>query len=400
VVDAEEGRTRALALIVAAVFFAGVAAGLSRLALARYLRYDLAASVLAVSSLTSWFMVPRALSALAAGLLSDFSPRARRLLMSAPMLGVAVVVYLTGAARSVALVLLLDAAWGALSGMVWPVTQAMTALLAGGRAGSAMSLYFAAAFLGMVLGQGLYGVLPFDNAGSVRFSAVFFASAGLLLAAASRWAPPPALRRRGLRAGLRRAAGELSGLTLWILLVSLVMGYLSGSMREFLYVYLSDVYGLSRRDLAGVLSAAGVAAFLGSLAAGPMAERVGPGPVLAVLLSAAALGSLAVGTAPLGLAGVAAGIALVNVATRSSLPLTRNAAFLGTALASTIVAVSNTVNNVGQVVGPLASAVLYDAFRGTRLGPMPGHSAPFLAATLLSLAALAAYPLARRSQRA
>jgi len=392
-------RGRALTLITAAVFMAGIGAGLSRLALARYLRYDLGASVLLVSSLTSWFMGPRALSALAAGLLSDLSHRARRLFMSTPMLLIAGIVYAVGAAGDPGVILALNAVWGALSGMVWPVTQAVTALLARGRAGQAMSLYFASAFLGMVLGQGLYGVLPLNNAGVIRVSSIFFLTAGLLLAAASRQAPAPPPLRRGARSGVREAARGVTALTAWILLASFTMGYLSGMMREFLYVYLGDVHGLSRQDLAGVLAAAGVLSFLGSLATGPLADRVGPSPVLAVLLAAAALGSLAVGAAPLGLAGVAAGIALVNLATRSSLPLTRNAAFLGAVMASTLVAFSNTLNNAGQVVGPLASAALYEAMRGSRLGPLPGHAAPFLAAAGLAAATLALLPAAAGMRR-
>lgn len=394
----EEGGARALALIVAAVFSAGVAAGLSRLALARYVRVDLGASVLLASSLTSWFMAPRAFSALAAGLLSDFTPWARRLLMSAPMLAISLIVYVIGGLRDPFLVVLLNAAWGALSGMVWPVTQAVTALLARSRPGSVMSLYFASAFLGMVIGQGLYGVLPLTNPGMVRASSAFFAASGLLLAAASRRAPPPP-PRRAARREIGAAARSLTAATLWLLAASLVMGYVGGMLREFLYVYLGDVYGLTRRDLAGVLAASGLLAFTASLATGPLADRLGPGPVLSGLLASASLGLIAVAAAPGGLAGVALGIALANTATRSSLPLTRNAAFLGTGLASTLVALSNTLNNAGQVVSPLVSAALYQAASGTRIGPLPGHAAPFLVAAALTASVLAAYPAVAKKRQ-
>jgi predicted MFS family arabinose efflux permease len=170
-------------------------------------------------------------------------------------------------------------------------------------------------------------------------------------------------------------------------------------MREFLYVYLGDVYRLDRQDIAGVLTAAGVMAFLASLATGPLADRVGPGPVLLSLLASAAAGFVAIGTAPAGLAGIALGIALVNTATRSSLPLTRNAVFLGTALASTLVAFSNTVNNVGQVLSPIVSATLYEELKGTQLGPLPGHAAPFAASAALVAATALLYPLAAGGKR-
>jgi MFS family permease len=392
------GVSGAFWLIVAAVFLAGLAAGLSRLALARYMRYDLGASVLLVSSLTSWFMAPRAAAALLGGLLSDLSARARRLFMSAPMLAISALVYLLGLLRDPYLIVLLSTVWGLLSGLVWPTTQTVTALLVRHRAGSAMSVYFASAFLGMVLGQGLYGLLPLGNAALVRLSSLFFAAAGLLLAAASRSAPPPPPLRRGLRRGLREAASSLGPVAVWILFTSLVMGYDSGMMREFLYVYLGDVYRLSRQDLAGVLSTAGILAFLASLATGPAADRLGPRPVLRLLLAAGAAGMLSIGLAP-SATWALLGIALVNTATRSSLPLTRNAAFLGTAMASTLVAASNTLNNLGQMTSPLVSAWLYQSLHSTQLGPVPGHAAPFLVAAALTIAVLAATPRPARETR-
>ncbi len=49
-----------LALLYAGVLAAGRADGLSRIALAKYLRDDLGASILAVSSLATWYMAARA----------------------------------------------------------------------------------------------------------------------------------------------------------------------------------------------------------------------------------------------------------------------------------------------------------------------------------------------------
>jgi len=79
---------------------------------------------------------------------------------------------------------------------------------------------------------------------------------------------------------------------------------------------------------------------------------------------------------------VAAGIALAQAASRSSLPLTRNAALYPGA-AATLVGASNTLSNLGQMVSPVVAGVLYEGLRGRSLGPLPGEASPFLSASLL-----------------
>ncbi len=389
--------TRPLALIIAGVGFAGFAAGLARLALARLLRYDLGASIVLVSSLTTWLMAARAASSLASGVLADTSPRARLWLMWTPLLGLALLVYLMSILDSVAYILALNAAWGILGGMTWPVTQSVTALLAGRRrSGTAMSLYFSVAFLGMTAGQFVYGPLPLDNRGCLRLASASFAVAAVFIALAAIEAArvdalPPARPRRGVR-GLHR---RITPTAAWILFAAFTIGYASGMMKEFLYIYLGEAYRLTREALAGLLGAAGLMSFLAGLAVGPLADRLGAAPVLAAVLAAGATGETVLGLAPTA-AYALLGMVLVNLATRSSLPLTRNARFLGTEYATTLVGFSNTLNNVGQMVGPIAAGLLYEHTKGT-----PLHGAPFLTAAALLAATLLAYPAirSRRSKR-
>ncbi|NOZ89213.1 MAG: MFS transporter [Crenarchaeota archaeon] len=389
---------RALLLVFAAVFAAGVAAGLSRVALAKYLQDDLAAGVVAVSALTSLFMAPRAVSALLGGVASDaLGERAWRLMIGPPMLLISLLVYLTSLTRSIPVIMALNALWGLLSGLVWPATQVATSLAAGrGRSSTAMSIYFAVAFLGMTIGQGVYGVLPLGNPETLRLSSLAFASSGLLLVAASRRLPRGLLPRR--RGGLASSLVEaVRAGAAWILLAAFASGYMSALLREFLVYYLSDRMGYTREMLGSTLLAAGLASFAIGLAVGPLADRLGVAAVLTgVLLMGAAGGLLlAVAASPL---AVAAGIALAQASSRSSLPLTRNAA-LFPAAAATLVGASNTASNLGQVVSPLVGGALYEALRGRSLLGVPGEATPFLTASLLSLLVAATRPRRGRGGR-
>ena len=380
------------------MFLASVGAGLSRLALAKYLRDDLGASALIVSSLTTWFMAARALSSLVSGLAADSSPAARRLLVSAPLALIAVVVYAIPSLGSPAAVLLLNAAWGLLSGMVWPVTQTVAALLAGPRSATVMSLYFAAGSLGVSAGQYLYGLLPLGNPDAVRLSAVFFTASAAVLASVSRGAPMPraVARRSRSRPGLRAA---LRGDTLaaWILLSALSAGYISGLLKEFLYIYLGEVYGLDRQALASSLALAGLAAFAAGLAVGPLADRLGVAPVLAAVLAMGLAGSLAIGLSA-SLAVALLGLALAMTAARSSLPLTRNAAAFAPGLQATLVGASNALSNIGQMASPVIAGRLYDTLLGKTLVGLRGEAIPFLTAAALLAVTLALYPLAARQR--
>jgi len=389
-----------LALLVAAVFVASVAAGLSRLALAKYMRDDLGASALLVSSLTTWFMAARAFSSVASGLVADASPAARRLLATVPLAVIAALVYTIPSLASPLAILALNAAWGLLGGVVWPVAQTMAALAAGQRSTTVMSVYFAAGSLGVSVGQYLYGLLPLGNPDAVRLSALLFAASAALLAPAARSAltPPARPQARGSRGQGLLASLRSNGLAAWILLSALSAGYLSGLLREFLYIYLGEVYGLDRQSLASSLAATGLAAFAAGLAVGPLADRLGVAPVLAAVLAMGLAGSLALGLSPV-LSAALLGLALAMTAVRSSLPLTRNAAAFAPGLQATLVGASNALSNIGQMTSPVIAGHLYDALRGETLAGLRGEVTPFLTAAALLAATLAMYPVARRSEK-
>ncbi len=379
-----------LPLLLVAVFLAGLAAGVSRLALAKYLRDDLGASVFIVSSLTTWFMAARAVSSLVSGLGATASGRLWRLFLATPLLVVAVIVYIIPGAGGPPAILALNALWGFMSGLVWPQAQAL-ASYSWKRSGTAIALYFTVGSLGISAGQFLYGVVPWSNADTVRASSLFFASSGALLAFLA-WRGEPPVRPRRLTGSSLRDVLRMGGLAAWILLAAYAAGYSSGILKEFLYIYLGEVYGLSREALAAFLSGAGVVSLVVSFSVGPMSDRWGVGPVLLAVLAMGVAGHGMLGMGgPVGLA--LAGLVLAQASSRSSMPLTRNAAAFQSEYAVALVGASNTLSSAGQMTGPLIAGKLYDAFAGARVLGLPGESTPFLSAALPMLAVAVAYPL-------
>jgi len=385
--------TTALAVLLVGVFIAGLAAGLSRLALAKYLRHDLGTSILVASSLTTWFMAARAVSSLVSGIGAAASARLWRLFMTLPLAGIAVITYTISNLRDPALILALNAAWGFLAGLVWPQAQTVASMLGGRRSGTSIAVYFAVGSLGVSAGNYLYGVLPYDNAGIVRVSAVAYLASAVLIGLASLGTPPPTPTGRRPRGDLR-AALRIGGLAAWILLAAFAAGYTSGMLKEFLYLYLGEVYGLDREALAEFLAVAGVLSLSVSLAVGPLADRMGTGPVLAGVLALGAAGNLALG-AGAGVGVALAGLTLAQASARSSMPLTRNAMAFQHEYAVALVGASNTLSSLGQMISPVVSGKLYETLYGTTIMGVPGEGAPFIVAALLLLLVLLTYPAAR-----
>jgi len=307
-----------LIVLLVGVFIAGLAAGLSRLALAKYLRDDLGTSILVASSLTTWFMGARALSSLVSGIGATASARLWRLFLTLPLLGIAAITYVIPGIRDPLLILALNGAWGFLAGLIWPQAQTVASLLGGRRSGTSMAVYFAVGSLGISAGNYLYGVLPYDNAGVVRASSLAYLASALLIGYVGLRAPPPTPRRRP--PARLSAVLQVGGLAMWILLAAFAAGYTAGMLKEFLYIYLGEVYGLDRAALAGFLATAGVLSLLVSLLVGPLSDKLGTGPVLAMVLALGVLGNLALGSGA-SVSIALAGLVLAQSSSRSSMPL-------------------------------------------------------------------------------
>ncbi len=383
-----------LALLYAGVLTAGLADGLSRVALAKYLRDDLGASILAVSSLTTWYMAARAGASLASGVAAYSSRRAWLALVSLPLPLIGLAAWLSSATTSIPLIMVLNAAWGFLAGLVWPQAQAMASLASRGWSGASMSIYFTLGGLGIAAGQYLYGWIPGGNANALRASGAVYAASGVLLAMAALGFPYEAGVTQGSLGGLRGL--RIDRLSAWVLLAAFSAGFGGGVLREFLYVYLGEAYGMTRGELGSFLAAAGILALVVSIAVGPAADRIGTGSVLAAVLVAGIVGYLML-SMETGVAAALVGLALAQTSVRSSMPLTRNAAAFRSDIAVALVGASNTLSSLGMMTGPMVGARLYESLQGRKLaGILPGEGSPFLASALMLMLTLALYALARK----
>ncbi len=380
-------RVRRIMLLYTGVFTASVAAGVARPSIAFYVRYGLGSSMIAAASLTSGFMFGRAAASFASGLLGELLPRYRWLIVALGLSSAASILYygIPGSDEASEVILLMGF-WGIISGLVWPSMQVAASELGGLRSGTVLSIYFALGSVGSSIGNWLFGALSYPPISLVRLSGLLIVVAGILLS----------LSTRGLRAerssSIRKAVFRvLDPAILWVILAAFSLGFLSGMLREYFYLYVHEVYGLTRRGLGDLLLTAGLASVLAGIAAGVLSDRHGVHRVLIIVVLVAASSSIALGLPYIGLWGIALAYIAASSGVRASLPLTRNAAITGGTGGSFMVGASNTSSSLGMMTGPIIAGLLY--------GSSAEHAgAPFIVAGILLLATAAAYILARRTR--
>ncbi len=382
---------RGLFLVYVAVFLSGLSSGAARVAVARVLRIELGLPVVVVASFTTWFMVGRALSSTVTGFAADRWPGLVRFAVWVPVLVSAAIVYCLATSASPVAVLGLAAAWGLVNGVAWPMVQLLTSSLAGAWSATAMSLYFSLGGAGTAIGQFLYGLLPLGDRGIIAFSSLIILVSGLVLLTTSPYAKTLAGRLRGRRRGWRFTRPR--GVEVWVLVAALAAGFTGGVLSEFLYVYLSEVYGLDRSGLSLVLGGSGAVSLAASLLVGPLADRLGVVPVLRAVLVSGSLGLIML-TIPGSMWAALAAVGLARIASRSSLPLTRNAAVFAPERRASLLGLSNTLSNIGQMVGPLLAGWLYDTVHGS-VGPLDARGLGFIVAAALMLLVAAFSPRGR-----
>jgi predicted MFS family arabinose efflux permease len=226
-------------------------------------------------------------------------------------------------------------------------------------------------------------MLSYPPESLVRGSGLLLIGAGIAISLSS------SRMGTGERSGLRRAvARTLNPLVLWVILAAFSLGFLSGVLREYFYLYVHEAYGLEREGLGNLLLAAGIASVLAGLAVGMLSDRRGIHGVLLAVVLASALSSLALGASMIGLAGVAVAYVVASSGVRASLPLTRNAALVGRRGGSFMVGASNTSSSLGMMTGPLLAGILYESSGGR-------GNIPFLITGLLLLLTAATYTYIR-----
>jgi len=348
--------TRRYAGILVAVFLASTASGLNRPSIAYFVRYTLHGSVLAAAGLTSGFMTGRALASVLGGFLGDLSRRIRWILASTPVFFASLIAYTIPSMDSVGAILVLMGLWGLLAGFTWPSVQTITAHLAKPRSNTALSIYFAIGTVGIAFGNKLFGLLHASYAAMIRWSSVLMFLAGVTLLISTIGVETPEAGGRRLARNIARAARH--GLIVWVLVAAFTVGMLSGLMREYFYIYAHEIFGTTKQDLGNILLLTGLAGAAVGLVAGRLGDIRGLPIALTSVLLGAALGGIGIGMAS-GLWSLLAFYLLAGASSRASMPLTRNATLVEGAGGGAIVGLSNAINNLGMIVGPMIGGALY-----------------------------------------
>ena len=364
--------TRRYALILAGVAIASLGSGLARPAIAYYARYTLGAALLAATAITSSFMFGRTVGSLLSGAAGARRSSARWLVASGGIAGASLFAAAAGSSGSVVELHFFVALWGLMAGLAWPTVQTGVADVSPGRSNTLLSLYFAVGTLGISIGNKLFGELEMGYGEMVRAGAALIGASIPFFAAALRGLP-----RRGIRTGRGAPGGVVGGLA-WIVVVALAIGFLSGMMRDYFYIYAREAAGMSREELGNLLAAAGVLGVATSILAGVAADRVGAWRVLPLLVLLAAAGAFLL-SAP-GLAW--AGYILAALSVRASLPQTRNAALLPGGAGMLLVGLSNSASSIGMMLGPIVAGLI---------SPGAPSGAPYRVAGEVLLAAAALY---------
>ena len=362
-------------LVLAGVIAAGIGAGMARPAITYYLRYSLGATLLSATLLTSSFMLGRTLGSMASGLLGLRGSGLRHMLAGLGLLLAGVIVALgIGGAGAPGEVHVFMGLWGLLAGLAWPTVQVGIADLRPGASNTLLSIYFAAGTLGISTGNFLFGTLSLSYRDLIRAGGTLVALSSLLVAA-----PLAGVRRSQTARGLPRGSGG-AGVFLWILLVAFGLGFLSGMLRDYFYLYAREGLGLSRQGLGGVLGVTGLLGVVFGIAAGALADRLGVLRTLPVLVALAGLGALLLSLPSLAICGYV----LAAISARASLPQTRNASLLPGGRGAALVGLSNSMSSVGMMSGPIVAGLL---------GPRSGLGTPYLVAGVLLLVSLLLLPV-------
>ena len=368
-------KTRILYWSFIIVFIASMGFGASRPAIAFIVRIAPGGGIVAVSLLTTSFMVARASSSPIAGFLGDKNTRYREVFLR---------IFLLPAALSLALMylypipyslVLLMALWGFSSGFYWPTMQYVVSAVGGS---TALGLYFGIAGGGLAAGYWLFGVLELQYTELLLVSVILFTITSTLsyvVFRGIRYCREIAYREVSVEQSryqgkisildVRGLLSAFSIFTLWVLVSSLVIGFAGGVMQEFLYVYVYEVHGISRGELGSVLALGSIFTIISSISAGYLADKIGIKLTLSATLLLASLGLGLLPISGIGFPLVALSVSSIMFARNAAMPLTRTIAIAGSReYAGTVIGVSNTISNIGSMVSPIVAGVLYSRYQG------------------------------------
>ncbi|MCD6084249.1 MAG: MFS transporter [Desulfurococcales archaeon] len=385
----------AAGLMVVLAFAGTVAFRVSIPAVAFYTRGVLEASALGVGMLTSAFFAARAIFAVVSGGLADKYGYRVLYYSAAAFLLNAAVVNLYAVATSLPEVLAIRFAQGVLNGIAWvPVQVVLGRLVPESVRGRVYSVYFALGSLGGMAGNAIYAGLadaPITAVLAVS-AASFAASSALVLATA---VSVRGLELRPVRGGTKREIGGgvgEAGLAVGLLgVVPLVIIVLGSSMfnsvirGDLIYMYMNEVFELSKEVVAGYVALSSLIALPMSYLLSWVSDRVDDATSLKISLGLVLAGALLVGSTWRELALI--GLAMAYGGFSGVVPVTRRVAVTKFRLGGTAIGLVNASGNIGNVVGAALAGYLYDIVGAVVVG---GVTLPTLIMASLVVASLTA----------
>ena len=385
----------AAGLMVVLAFAGTVAFRVSIPAVAFYTRGVLEASALGVGMLTSAFFAARAIFAVVSGGLADKYGYRVLYYSAAAFLLNAAVVNLYAVATSLPEVLAIRFAQGVLNGIAWvPVQVVLGRLVPESVRGRVYSVYFALGSLGGMAGNAIYaGLADAPITAVLAVSATSFAASSALVLATA--VSVRGLELRPVRGGTKREIGEgvgEAGLAVGLLgVVPLVIIVLGSSMfnsvirGDLIYMYMNEVFELSKEVVAGYVALSSLIALPMSYLLSWVSDRVDDATSLKISLGLVLAGALLVGSTWRELALI--GLAMAYGGFSGVVPVTRRVAVTKFRLGGTAIGLVNASGNIGNVVGAALAGYLYDIVGAVVVG---GVTLPTLIMASLVVASLTA----------
>ncbi len=309
-------------------------------ALSFFLREELKASFLGVSTLTSGYMLGRSIT-------SYFSGKVEKRLMKLPSLclllsGLLVLLYpLAGEWYEISLLSFFQ---GALMGLTWPFIQYLVMASAGkGRTGRAISSYFFIGSLAGPAGDAIYGAFfSTSQVASVVLASLSLYTISSLLAYVGSIAAPVIAREE--KTGDRRG-------TSWLLVLGFGMGGMASiAGSSIIYIILKEWFLLSRGTVALLLSIMGGLAVGSKLLSGYILDELGVNTTLKFLATLLVIGTLLIGLKSYFPFFI--GLAVVFSVVGAFIPTSRALAYTLPDPASAVGKL-NSLGNIGTVTGLL-----------------------------------------------
>jgi len=356
----------AVGLMVALAFVGTVAFRVSIPAVAFYTRSVLEASALSVGLLTSAFFAARAIFAVVSGGLADKYGHRVLYFSAAAFLLNAAIVNLYAAANTLPEVLLIRFMQGVFNGIAWVPVQAVLGRLAPKSVrGRVYSIYFALGSLGGMAGNAIYAELaeaPITAVLTVS-AASFAVSSALVLATAAlvrglELGEAGGGRKGGASEGDASVAAGLLGVMPLVIIVLGSSMFNSAIRGDLIYVYMSEIFQLSRDAVAGYVALSSLIALPMSYLLSWVSDRVSDAASLRISLGLVFAGALLVGSTWKELALV--GLAMAYGGFSGVVPVTRRVAITRYRLGGTALGLVNAFGNVGNVVGAALAGYLYD----------------------------------------